>query len=50
MLVNGPKAVTRLRDGKLADIAPTLLELMGLPKPDAMDGQSLFDWDSAPNV
>ena len=33
MLVNGPKNVTALHDGKLADVAPTLLELMGMPKP-----------------
>ncbi|HET6157834.1 MAG TPA: 2,3-bisphosphoglycerate-independent phosphoglycerate mutase [Dongiaceae bacterium] len=29
-------------DGKLADVAPTLLELMGLPKPAAMTGHSLL--------
>jgi 2,3-bisphosphoglycerate-independent phosphoglycerate mutase len=28
--------------GRLADIAPTLLEIMGLPKPEEMTGQSLF--------
>ncbi len=28
--------------GRLADIAPTLLELMGLPKPEAMTGESLI--------
>jgi 2,3-bisphosphoglycerate-independent phosphoglycerate mutase len=32
----------RLADGRLADIAPTLLELMGLPKPPEMTGRSLF--------
>lgn len=34
----------RLRQsgGKLADIAPTLLELMGLPKPKEMTGESLI--------
>lgn len=31
-------------DGRLADIAPTLLELMGLPSPAAMTGQSLIAW------
>lgn len=31
-----------LREGKLADIAPTLLELMGLRKPNEMDGVSLI--------
>ncbi len=29
-------------DGRLADIAPTLLEMIGLPKPDAMTGRSLL--------
>ncbi len=33
----------RLRDsGGLADIAPTLLEILGLPKPDTMSGTSLI--------
>ncbi len=32
----------RVVDGKLADVAPTLLELMGLPKPAAMTGRSLL--------
>ena len=32
----------RLRDGRLADIAPTLLALMGLPQPKEMTGQSLL--------
>ena len=31
-----------LRDGRLADIAPTLLALMGLPKPAEMTGGSLL--------
>jgi 2,3-bisphosphoglycerate-independent phosphoglycerate mutase len=31
-----------VRDGRLADIAPTLLELMGLPKPAEMTGGSLL--------
>ncbi len=32
----------KLRDGKLADIAPTMLALMGLKKPAEMDGRSLI--------
>jgi 2,3-bisphosphoglycerate-independent phosphoglycerate mutase len=34
---------TKMREGgRLADIAPTLLELMGLPKPQEMTGRSLI--------
>jgi 2,3-bisphosphoglycerate-independent phosphoglycerate mutase len=33
----------KLRDGgTLADIGPTLLEIMGLPQPEEMTGRSLF--------
>jgi 2,3-bisphosphoglycerate-independent phosphoglycerate mutase len=32
----------KLRDGSLANIAPTILELMGLPKPKEMDAASLL--------
>ncbi len=35
-------ASVRLRDGRLADIAPTMLDLMGLEKPAEMDGQTLI--------
>ncbi|MPM74588.1 2,3-bisphosphoglycerate-independent phosphoglycerate mutase [bioreactor metagenome] len=31
-----------LRDGRLADIAPTMLDLMGLEKPQEMTGQTLI--------
>ena len=31
-----------LRDGRLCDIAPTMLDLMGLEKPAEMDGQTLI--------
>ena len=36
-------ANVRLRDGKLSDIAPTMLDLMGLKKPQEMDGSSLIE-------
>jgi 2,3-bisphosphoglycerate-independent phosphoglycerate mutase len=42
ILVNAPATVTGLASGRLADVAPTLLELMGLAKPDVMDGHSLL--------
>ncbi|GAB5378344.1 MAG: 2,3-bisphosphoglycerate-independent phosphoglycerate mutase [Acuticoccus sp.] len=34
--------VDALHDGRLADLAPTLLALLGLPQPDAMTGKSLI--------
>jgi 2,3-bisphosphoglycerate-independent phosphoglycerate mutase len=36
-----------LNDGRLADIAPTLLALMGLPQPAEMTGRSLIRADAA---
>ncbi len=41
VLVGGPPAA-RLRDGRLADLAPTVLALMGLPQPAEMTGRSLI--------
>jgi 2,3-bisphosphoglycerate-independent phosphoglycerate mutase len=41
LLVNGPPGAG-LADGRLADVAPTLLELMGQPQPAAMTGVSLL--------
>jgi 2,3-bisphosphoglycerate-independent phosphoglycerate mutase len=41
LLIGGDPGTT-LRDGRLADIAPTLLELMELPKPAEMTGVSLI--------
>ncbi len=35
----------KLRSGILADIAPTVLELMGVPKPSEMTGRSLLQHD-----
>ncbi|MBQ7778576.1 MAG: 2,3-bisphosphoglycerate-independent phosphoglycerate mutase [Oscillibacter sp.] len=35
-------ASVKLRDGRLADIAPTMLDLMGLEKPAEMDGETLI--------
>jgi 2,3-bisphosphoglycerate-independent phosphoglycerate mutase len=43
ILVNGPAEVKQLADGRLADVAPTLLALMGLPQPKAMTGHSLLN-------
>ncbi len=41
ILVGGPAGAT-LKDGRLADLAPTLLDLMGLDLPPEMTGRSLI--------
>jgi 2,3-bisphosphoglycerate-independent phosphoglycerate mutase len=38
----GRNAPWRLHDGRLADVAPTLLELLGLPQPREMTGHTLI--------
>jgi len=43
VLVNAPESVRALHDGSLADIAPTVLELLGLEQPQDMSGRSLVD-------
>jgi 2,3-bisphosphoglycerate-independent phosphoglycerate mutase len=42
LIVTTP-AVTLEREGVLADVAPTVLALLGLAQPEAMTGRSLFD-------
>jgi 2,3-bisphosphoglycerate-independent phosphoglycerate mutase len=41
VLVNPPAGATTLSDGRLADLAPTALQLLGLPQPAEMTGHSL---------
>lgn len=41
ILVNGPKGAS-MRSGRLADLAPSLLDLMGLEQPAEMTGESLI--------
>ena len=41
ILVGGPPGAT-LRHGRLADLAPTLLQLMQLAQPPEMTGQTLI--------
>ena len=43
LLAGNSGGADSLADGRLADVAPTLLALMGLPKPAAMTGRSLLD-------
>jgi len=42
MLIGGPDGAALRLGGRLADVAPTLLALMGLPQPSEMTGQSLL--------
>lgn len=42
ILVNPPPGVAALRDGRLADLAPTALALMNLEQPSEMTGRSLL--------
>lgn len=41
-MVNHAVAKVKLKEGKLADIAPTMLDLMGIKKPQEMEGVSLL--------
>lgn len=47
VLVNGPKSVAGLKTGRLADLAPTVLALMGVEKPADMTGRCLLLGDEA---
>jgi len=42
VLVNRTSRGTTLNNGRLADVAPTLLELLDIPQPDEMTGKSLL--------
>jgi len=42
LLLGGPPGVELAEGGRLADVAPTLLALLGLPQPAAMTGRSLL--------
>jgi 2,3-bisphosphoglycerate-independent phosphoglycerate mutase len=43
ILVSGRQKAIRLKEGVLGDIAPTILDLMGLAQPAEMTGSSLID-------
>ncbi|MBP0482428.1 2,3-bisphosphoglycerate-independent phosphoglycerate mutase [Sagittula salina] len=42
VILFGAPEGTRVTDGRLADVAPTLLQLMDLPQPEEMTGKSLI--------
>jgi 2,3-bisphosphoglycerate-independent phosphoglycerate mutase len=50
VLAHAPAAIAGLRDGRLADVAPTLLALLGLPQPAEMTGQSLLVLNPQPAI
>lgn len=39
----GNRAISLQSDGRLSDIAPTILQLMGIPQPEEMTGHSLIE-------
>ena len=41
IVINAGDAVSEVKNGKLADVAPTILKLMGIEQPAAMTGQPL---------
>ena len=45
VLVNAPAGVTAIHDGGLVDVAPTILDLLGLDVPASMGGRSLLESD-----
>ena len=50
IVVNAP-AIAQVTAGRLSDVAPTILDVLGLPQPDAMTGTSLVAADGAtPNT
>ncbi|MGB0681611.1 MAG: 2,3-bisphosphoglycerate-independent phosphoglycerate mutase [Magnetovibrionaceae bacterium] len=46
LLIGAPDGVTSLGNGRLCDLAPTVLDLMGLNQPAAMTGHSLLNASS----
>ncbi len=50
ILVNAPSWVAALDDGRLADVAPTLLALLNLPRPAQMTGHSLIQESHEPRA
>jgi len=50
VLINPPAGAEILRDGRLADVAPTILTLMGLEIPEAMTGDVLVAARQASDV
>jgi len=50
LLFNAPSNIRSLADGKLADVAPTMLALMGVRQPAEMTGHSLLSEHARPHI
>ncbi|MEO1517767.1 MAG: 2,3-bisphosphoglycerate-independent phosphoglycerate mutase [Bacteroidota bacterium] len=46
LYVSNSEDKARLRNGRLADVAPSILALLGIPQPAAMTGQNLIEFHS----
>lgn len=46
LVLVGQTSGATLHDGRLADLAPTILDLMAVPQPTKMTGTSLLNWDA----
>ncbi len=44
VLVNNKMPIKGLRDGRLSDVSPTLLQLLGIKQPEEMSGKTLLDF------
>ena len=42
LVISKQYADCKLHEGRLADIAPTMLKILGLPKPESMSGESII--------
>jgi 2,3-bisphosphoglycerate-independent phosphoglycerate mutase len=50
LLIHRQRDIALARGGELADIAPTILDLMGIHKPSCMTGHTLIDRDSRRSI
>lgn len=50
VLVNAPEDVRGLHDGRLCDVAPTVLGLLGVERPSEMTGRSLIESNGVQNA
>ena len=44
LTILGLPSIKKIKEGRLADLAPTMLDIMGLEKPEEMTGESLIEY------